>query len=124
MAARPPKPDAGPAVLVGTSGFAYPHWNGVFYPEDLPAKERLALYARTFRTVELNVSFYRTPPATAFARWRDEVPLDFRFGVKASRYLTHVLRLRQPRQPVEYLMERAGELAPSWVRSSSSCRPT
>jgi uncharacterized protein YecE (DUF72 family) len=94
------------AVLVGTSGFAYLHWNRAFYPEGLPADERLAWYARSFRTVELNVSFYRTPPASTFAKWRDEVPADFRFAVKASRYLTHVLRLRHPREPVEYLMER------------------
>jgi uncharacterized protein YecE (DUF72 family) len=97
-------------VLIGTSGFAYLHWNGAFYPAGLPAEERLAWYARRFRTVELNVSFYRTPPAKTFAKWRDEVPHDFRFAVKASRYLTHVLRLRHPREPVEYLMERAGQL--------------
>jgi uncharacterized protein YecE (DUF72 family) len=94
-------------VLIGTSGFAYLHWNREFYPEGLPAEERLAFYARSFRTVELNVSFYRTPPAKTFAKWRDEVPDDFRFAVKASRYLTHTLRLRYPREPVEYLMERA-----------------
>jgi uncharacterized protein YecE (DUF72 family) len=97
-------------VLIGTSGFAYLHWNRAFYPDGLPAEERLPFYARQFRTVELNVSFYRTPPAKTFAKWRDEVPDGFRFAVKASRYLTHVLRLQHPREPVEYLMERAGLL--------------
>jgi uncharacterized protein YecE (DUF72 family) len=96
--------------MVGTSGFAYLHWNRAFYPEGLAAEERLAFYARSFQTVELNVSFYRTPPARTFEKWRDEVPAGFRFAVKASRYLTHVLRLRHPREPVEYLMERAGRL--------------
>lgn len=99
-----------PALLIGTSGFDYPHWGGLFYPDDLPANRRLAFYARSFRTVELNVTFYRTPRASAFTTWRDAVPDGFRFAVKASRYLTHVRRLREPRAPVEYLMDRVSRL--------------
>jgi uncharacterized protein YecE (DUF72 family) len=97
-------------LSVGTSGFAYDHWDGVFYPERLAANRRLEFYARHFSTVELNVTFYRTPPATTFSRWRDSVPDDFRFAVKASRYLTHVRRLKAPREPVEFLMERVRRL--------------
>lgn len=97
-------------LLVGTSGFDYPHWDRRFYPEQLPANQRLAFYARSFRTVELNVTFYRTPRAAAFTTWRDAVPDDFRFAVKASRYLTHVRRLKDPRGPVEYLMDRVTRL--------------
>lgn len=97
-------------LRVGTSGFDYPHWGGRFYPDDLPTTRRLEFYARTFRAVELNVTFYRTPRARTFSTWRDAVPDGFRFAVKASRYLTHVRRLKDPRAPVEYLMDRVGRL--------------
>jgi uncharacterized protein YecE (DUF72 family) len=97
-------------LLVGTSGFDYKDWRGPFYPRFLKSGDRLAFYAEHFGTVELNVTFYRMPKATAFRGWRDAVPDDFRFAVKASRYLTHVRRLVDPQQPVEFLMERATEL--------------
>ena len=97
-------------LLVGTSGFDYQDWRGPFYPRFLKSGDRLAFYAEHFDTVELNVTFYRMPKATAFRGWRDAVPDDFRFAVKASRYLTHVRRLADPQQPVEFLMERATEL--------------
>jgi uncharacterized protein YecE (DUF72 family) len=97
-------------ILVGTSGFDYRDWRGPFYPRFLRSGDRLAYYAEHFATVELNVTFYRMPRAEAFRGWRDAVPDDFRFAVKASRYLTHIRRLEEPREPVEFLMERAGEL--------------
>jgi uncharacterized protein YecE (DUF72 family) len=97
-------------LAIGTSGFDYDHWQGRFYPDDLPRARRLEFYARIFSTLELNVTFYRTPKASAFTRWRDSVPDEFRFAVKASRYLTHIRRLRAPREPVEYLMDRVSRL--------------
>jgi uncharacterized protein YecE (DUF72 family) len=96
--------------LVGTSGFDYRDWRGPFYPRFLRPSERLAFYAEHFRTVELNVTFYRMPSADAFRGWRDAVPDDFRFAVKASRYLTHIKRLDDPQASVDYLMERASLL--------------
>lgn len=98
------------AILVGTSGFDYRDWRGTFYPRFIKSGDRLAFYAGNFDTVELNVTFYRMPAATAFRGWRDAVPDGFKFAVKASRYLTHVRRLEDPQAPVEYLMERAEEL--------------
>jgi uncharacterized protein YecE (DUF72 family) len=98
------------AILVGTSGFDYQDWRGMFYPRFIKSGERLAFYAQHFDTVELNVTFYRMPAAAAFRGWRDAVPDGFVFAVKASRYLTHIKRLVDPRPSVEYLMERAGEL--------------
>ena len=95
---------------VGTSGFAYDHWIGRYYPRGLARLRWLEFYAQTFSTVELNVTFYRMPKATAFEGWRDAVPEDFRFAVKASRYLTHVRRLKDPRGPVEFLMDRVSRL--------------
>jgi uncharacterized protein YecE (DUF72 family) len=97
-------------LVVGTSGFDYKGWRGPFYPRFLKSGDRLAFYAEHFATVELNVTFYQMPKAEAFRGWRDAVPDDFRFAVKASRYLTHIRRLEDPQGPVEFLMERAGEL--------------
>ena len=97
------------AIRIGTSGFIYDHWRGRFYPPTARGSE-LELYARSFDTVELNVTFYRMPPSSTFRSWAARVPDDFVFAVKASRYLTHVRRLREPNEPVAFLMERAGEL--------------
>ena len=99
-------------LRVGTSGFDYRDWRGPFYPRFIRATDRLAYYAEHFASVELNVTFYRMPAADAFRGWGDAVPEDFRFAVKASRYLTHTLRLLEPERPVEYLLERACLLGP------------
>lgn len=100
-----------PPLWIGTSGYVYRHWRqGVFYPEGLPSRDELSWFAARFRTVELNNPFYRLPEAATFARWRDAVPTDFRFAVKASRFITHVKRLKEPAEPLALLLERAGEL--------------
>ncbi|MHB0913449.1 MAG: DUF72 domain-containing protein [Armatimonadota bacterium] len=80
-------------MRIGTSGWDYPHWRGVFYPEHLSTGEWLSYYSRTFSTVEVNYSFYRLPSPGTFERWRERVPPDFAFAVKASRYLTHMKKL-------------------------------
>lgn len=95
---------------VGTSGYVYPHWRGRFYPADLPVRAWVPFYAREFDTVELNNPFYRLPAAETFAAWRAAVPAGFVFAVKASRFLTHVRRLRDPREPLELLLARARAL--------------
>ena len=99
------------AIRVGTSGFIYEHWRRRFYPPSARGAE-LELYARTFDTVELNVTFYRMPSSATFRSWAARVPKGFTFAVKASRYLTHVRRLREPRSSVGLLVERASELGP------------
>jgi uncharacterized protein YecE (DUF72 family) len=81
-------------IHVGTSGFVYKHWKGIFYPDDLPAKQWLARYSAEFATVELNNTFYRLPTADAVDGWRRGSPARFVFAVKGSRYLTHVKRLK------------------------------
>ena len=87
----------------------YEHWRGRFYPPSARGSE-LEWYARTFDTVELNVTFYRMPASATFRSWAVRVPDGFLFAVKASRYLTHVRRLQQPREPVNRLVDRASEL--------------
>src|SRR6185312_10546618 len=109
-------------LFLGTSGYVYPHWRRRFYPAYLPAREWLSFYARHFDTVELNNPFYRLPAKRAFRQWRETVPDDFVFSVKASRYLTHLRRLRAPRATA--CCDGSRRSAPRWVRSSSSYRPS
>ncbi len=97
-------------IRIGTSGWEYAHWVGSFYPRDLPRDRRLEFYAARFDTVELNNSFYRLPEAETFGAWARRVPPEFSFAVKASRYLTHLRRLREPAEPLHRLWTRAGRL--------------
>src|SRR6478609_7604075 len=98
-------------VRIGTSGYTYPHWRkGVFYPPGLPPKQELGYYADRFRTVELNNPFYRLPTPEMFDRWRDSTPSGFDFAVKASRYITHIKRLRNVAEEVALFRERASLL--------------
>jgi uncharacterized protein YecE (DUF72 family) len=100
-------------VWIGTSGYVYRHWRkGVFYPPGLRAREELAFYATRFPTVELNNPFYRLPTAEVFQRWREATPPDFQFAVKASRYITHVKRLRDVKAELALFLERAVQLGP------------
>ncbi|MCB5182211.1 DUF72 domain-containing protein [Streptomyces antimicrobicus] len=97
-------------VIVGTSGWQYRDWSGVLYPPDVPQRLWLEEYARRFPTVESNNAFYRLPSPDTFAAWRSRTPAGFVFAVKASRFLTHIKRLRDPEEPVHRLMEHAAAL--------------
>jgi uncharacterized protein YecE (DUF72 family) len=97
-------------LLVGTSGWQYRDWRGPFYPEKLPAGRWLEHYAATFPTVENNGTFYRLAAPETFEQWRRRTPDGFTMAVKASRYLTHIRRLRDPAEPVARLMAAAGRL--------------
>jgi uncharacterized protein YecE (DUF72 family) len=106
-------------VRVGCSGWNYAHWrNGVFYPPRVPPRRWLELYAELFDTVEVNATFYRLPRREAVERWVEQTPPGFVFAVKASRYLTHVKRLRDLGPGLERFLEpleplrRAGKLGP------------
>ncbi|MDN3022075.1 DUF72 domain-containing protein [Streptomyces sp. S.PB5] len=94
-------------LFVGTSGWQYKDWRGVLYPAGCPVRLWLEEYARHFPTVEINNAFYRLPSRENFAAWRDRVPGDFVIAVKASRYLTHIKRLKDPEEPVHRLMTHA-----------------
>jgi len=93
-------------IFIGTSGWHYQHWRGVFYPERLPQREWLAYYAERFRTVELNATFYRLPPAHAPELWRSSTPAGFLFAAKGSRFLTHMKKLGDPEAAVEKFFDR------------------
>ena len=92
---------------VGTSGWSYDHWRKLFYPEKLPAKARLDHYSRSFDTVEVNASFYHLPAENTFRKWKETVPNEFVFAVKASRYITHLKRLAEPEESLELFLSRA-----------------
>jgi uncharacterized protein YecE (DUF72 family) len=93
------------AVLVGTSGWQYRDWRGVFYPRDVPQRLWLEYYAGKFGTVENNGAFYRLPALGTFEQWHDRTSEDFVMAVKASRYLTHIKRLRDPAEPVRRMLD-------------------
>ncbi|NEW37760.1 DUF72 domain-containing protein [Nocardia cyriacigeorgica] len=97
-------------LVVGTSGWQYRDWRGVLYPQGVPQRLWLEQYATAFATVEINNAFYRLPSAETFAAWRARTPAGFRIAVKASRFLTHIKRLRDPEEPVRRLMGRAENL--------------
>jgi uncharacterized protein YecE (DUF72 family) len=97
-------------MLIGTSGWQYKDWKGRLYPADLPQRAWLEHYAAGFGTVEVNNAFYRLPERATFEAWRDRTPADFVVAVKASRFLTHIRRLRDPEEPVARLLDRAAGL--------------
>jgi len=88
-------------VRVGCSGWTYKHWREAVYPKGLPARRWLEHYASLFDTVEVNATFYRLPRPESVARWLEQTRPEFLFAVKASRYLTHVKRLRDLDEGVE-----------------------
>jgi uncharacterized protein YecE (DUF72 family) len=97
-------------TLAGTSGYSYPQWKGVFYPEKLPAGEMLRFYAGQFATVEINNTFYRMPAEAMLAGWAAQVPDGFAFTLKAPRRITHDRRLRETEPDVKAFLQRAAVL--------------
>lgn len=102
----------GGRLWIGCSGWDYPHWRGVFYPEALPRSAWFAHYAAHFDTVEINNTFYHLPDRTTVERWREQAPAGFRYAVKASRYLTHMKKLKDPEAPLARFLEVARWLGP------------
>jgi uncharacterized protein YecE (DUF72 family) len=93
-------------VRIGCSGWNYKDWRGLVYPKGMPASRWLEHYATLFETVEVNATFYRLPTREAVANWVERTPDDFVFSLKASRYLTHVKRLRDLPDGIARLRER------------------
>ncbi len=113
------------SIHIGTSGWNYQHWSGAFYPEDLPPREWLKYYSERFHTVEVNNSFYQLPEKSTFENWSEQTPGSFSFAVKANRYITHMKKLKDPRESlsnflgnVRMLGDKLGpilfQLPPNW----------
>jgi uncharacterized protein YecE (DUF72 family) len=99
-------------LFAGTSGYSYKEWKGVFYPDDLPAKDYLRFYAARFEAVEINNTFYRMPKQSVVEQWASEVPEHFTFVLKASQRITHQKRLKDAASEVEYFLSVARALGP------------
>ena len=97
-------------AIIGTSGWQYRHWRERFYPSSVRQADWLGYFAGRFATVEINATFYSLPKRERFDEWASAVPGDFTFAVKASQYLTHRKRLKDPEEPVATLLERARRL--------------
>ena len=97
-------------ILVGTSGWQYRDWKERFYPAGLPQRGWLEFFSRRFPTVEVNNSFYRLPTEEVFVRWKEASAPGFVVAVKASRYITHIRRLREAGDAVELFWSRTRKL--------------
>jgi uncharacterized protein YecE (DUF72 family) len=97
-------PSSPATIRVGCSGWIYKHWRGAFYPQDMAVKRWFAFYAEHFDTVEINNSFYRLPKPETFDIWREQAPPDFRYAVKANRFLTQAKKLKDCAEPLARMM--------------------
>jgi uncharacterized protein YecE (DUF72 family) len=98
-------------LLIGTSGWTYSSWKGVFYPSDLPSRDYLEFYSREFESTEVNYSFYHLPRPSTYKRWAEQVPEQFIFALKASRFITHVKRLVDVKEAWTTFVQNAVVLA-------------
>lgn len=96
-----------PYYHIGTSGWHYKHWRGLFFPEKMAADRWLEYYSKYFNTVEINSSFYHLPLESTFTKWYQMVPSEFCFSVKTSRYITHLKRLQNAKEPFSTFANRA-----------------
>ena len=94
-------------IRIGTSGWHYKHWLGNFYPRKFPASRMLAYYLEQFDTVEINNSFYMLPKVETLRCWREATPQNFEFAIKASRFITHNKKLKEPENALQNFLPRA-----------------
>lgn len=92
---------------IGTSGWIYGDWDGIFYPENLPSKDKLKYFSSHFKTAEINYSFYHLPRPKTYENWYNQTPQGFIFAVKASRFITHIKRLENVKDAWEGFLENA-----------------
>jgi uncharacterized protein YecE (DUF72 family) len=97
---------------VGTSGYNYPEWKGSFYPQKMPAAKMLPYYAERLSTVEINYTFYRIPNQKILAGWSRETPEGFRLTLKAPKRITHIAKLKDCAELLQYFLKTAATLGP------------
>lgn len=93
-------------IYIGTSGWSYKHWKGTFYPKELKVKDQFNYYLENFNTVEINNTFYKLPSEEIFFNWKKNTPNNFTYVIKASRFITHMKKLRDPSQSIMKFMDR------------------
>jgi len=94
-------------INVGTSGWNYEHWKGLFYPKDLAQDAWFDYYQEHFKTVEINNTFYQLPEEETFESWKEQARNEFIYAVKANRYITHMKKLKDPHEPMKNFLSRA-----------------
>ncbi|MBZ9572467.1 DUF72 domain-containing protein [Patescibacteria group bacterium] len=94
-------------LYIGTSGWAYSHWEGIFYPKKLSSEDKLKYFSEYFKTTEINYSFYRLPRPSTYQNWYFWTPQGFVFAIKASRFITHIKRLKDVREAWKVFIENA-----------------
>jgi uncharacterized protein YecE (DUF72 family) len=99
-------------LFIGTSGFHDRHWQKIFYPEHLLPNKWLEFYSKHFNSVELNVTFYRTPSLSTFLSWQKSTPKHFAFALKGSRFITHLARLKNCQHSLETFFENLQPILP------------
>ncbi len=87
-------------LFIGTSGWSYKHWKGIYYPPELKPAAWLGYISQQFHTTEINTSFYHMPKQQSVLNWMTAVPEGFRFCPKLSRYITHMKKLKEPEEPL------------------------
>jgi uncharacterized protein YecE (DUF72 family) len=97
-------------IFIGTSGWHYPHWVGPFYPRGMTYQEFLPYYTRHFKTVEINNTFYHLPTPRTLTEWEKHSPDNFLFACKASRFITHMKKLKDPEQSLKRFFETVNVL--------------
>ena len=101
-------------LYVGTSGYGYKEWKGIFYPEKISPKEMLGFYSERFKAVEINNTFYRMPTKSILTSWAKQVPDDFVFALKAPQVITHLRRLKNVGDETGYLFNSLSALESKW----------
>lgn len=108
------------SIHIGTSGWVYPHWRGIFYPSGLPQRRWLEYYSGQFDCTEINASFYRLPAPETVEKWKNTVGKGFYFCPKFSRFITHAKKLNDPEQAVPRFLEvfnaMAGSVGPFLIQ--------
>lgn len=115
-------------IHIGTSGWQYDHWKGAFYPDTTAHDRMLDRYSKYFDTVEINATFYRLPTDQTVQGWVRKVPGPFIFALKASRYITHMKKLKDPRESIDKFFSRIAllgnksgpvlfQLPPNWKKN-------
>ena len=100
-------------IYIGTSGWCYEHWKNVFYPNNLKSQDYFDYYSKYFKTVEINNTFYRLPSKKTVLNWRKEAKKDFIFSLKASKFITHIKKLKEPKKHLNLFLNRIKFLKPN-----------